>query len=642
MTNYGSYTGKVAKIDLTAKTWEEYPISDTDRKLFLGGKGLAARILNDFITGPIDPLGPENVLVVSNCPLNGSGCPSSSRFNVSAVSPLTGLITSSNSGGSFGISLKRAGYDAIVILGKCETLTILEITQDGIEFKDAQHLKGKCTGETQQLIGGRSGKLVIGPAGENMVRYACAISDERASGRGGIGAVMGSKNLKAITAFGVHPLNFADKAKLDGLKKKWTEKLCAHPITGKQLPRLGTAALITPMQNNHILATKNFSAGTYEDFRDVSGETLAEKYLIKNKGCPTCPIQCTRIVEVEGKAVKGPELETLGLLGPNILNNDLQKIINWNYELDELGMDTISAAGSIAFAMELNEKGMWKNGLEFGKTDNISKMFEKIAHRDGEIANMLAEGTRFMSDKFGGKEFAMNAKGMELAAYEPRGAVGQGLGYSVGNRGGCHLNAGYMVVLEGLGLNIDPLTTHGKAQLTIMFQNLMEAVSSGGSCLFTTYAVFPGMLYSKPNSMVTRIVNKVMPYLGGVIKLANKFPKLLQVNVAALIPHTVAIQAATGIKMSIGNLMVIGARAYNLERLINARLGVDKSWDTLPARLTHEQQIPGNDKTRVPQQKLLKQYYKGRGWDEEGRIKPSTIKYYGLDKLDSIQKRSTG
>jgi aldehyde:ferredoxin oxidoreductase len=175
-----------------------------------------------------------------------------------------------------------------------------------------------------------------------------------------------------------------------------------------------------------------------------------------------------------------------------------------------------------------------------------------------------------------------------------------------------------------------------------MFQNLMEAVSSGGSCLFTTYAVFPGMLYSKPNSMVTRIVNKVMPYLGGVIKVANKFPKLLQVNVAALIPHTVAIQAATGIKMSIGNLMVIGARAYNLERLINARLGVDKSWDTLPARLTHEQQIPGNDKTRVPQQKLLKQYYKGRGWDEEGRIKPSTIKYYGLDKLDSIQKRSTG
>ncbi len=203
MTNYGSYTGKVAKVDLTEKKWEDYPINDNDRKLYLGGKGLAARILNDFITGPLDPLSPENVLVVTACPLNGSGCPSSSRFNVSTVSPLTGIVTSSNSGGGFGISLKRAGYDGLVIVGKSERLTVLEVTQDGIAFIDGEHLKGKSTGETQEILGGRSGKLVIGPAGENMVRYACAISDERASGRGGIGAVMGSKNLKAITAFGV-------------------------------------------------------------------------------------------------------------------------------------------------------------------------------------------------------------------------------------------------------------------------------------------------------------------------------------------------------------------------------------------------------------------------------------------------------
>ncbi len=641
MTNYGSYTGKVAKVDLTAKQWEEYPINDNDRKLYLGGKGLANRILYDFIKGPIDPLGADNVLVVTTCPLNASGCPSSSRFNVSTVSPLTGIITSSNSGGGFGISLKRAGYDALVIVGKSETLTVLEVTQDGIAFKDGEHLKGKTTGETQELLGGRSGKLVIGPAGENMVRYACAISDERASGRGGIGAVMGSKNLKAITAFGVRASHFADKEKLDAIKKAWTNKLRAHPLTGGQLPRLGTAALITPMQQHNILATKNFSQGNYEDFRSVSGEVLAEKYLIKNKGCPTCPIQCTRVVEVEGKAVKGPELETLGLLGPNILNNNLEQIIKWNYELDELGMDTISTAGSIAFAMELAEKGIWDSGLQFGKVDNLSEVFHKIAHKDGEVACLLAEGTKRMSDKFGGKEFAMNAKGMELAAYEPRGAVGQGLGYSVGNRGGCHLNAGYLVVLEGLGLNVDPLTPRGKAPLTIMFQNLMEAVSCGGSCLFTTYAVFPGMLYSKSNSLVTRIVNKVLPYLGGVLSIANKVPSLLAVNIAALIPHTVAIQAATGIKMSVGNLMMIGARSYNLERLINARLGVDKSWDTLPARLTDELQQPDNDKTKVPQQKLLKQYYKGRGWDEQGRIKPSTLKYYGLNKLDCIWERST-
>ncbi len=640
MTKYGSYTGKVIKVDLTEKKWEEYPINDVDRKLFLGGKGLANRILYDFIQRPIDPLGPENVLVVTTCPLNASGCPSTSRFNVSAVSPLTGIITSSNSGGGFGISLKRAGYDALIIVGKSDALTVLEITQDGVNFKDGEHLRGKMTGETQELIGGRSGKLVIGPAGENLVSYACAISDERASGRGGIGAVMGSKNLKAITAYGVLAPQFANKDKLNKIKKAWTQKLRSHPLTGEQLPRLGTAALITPMQQSKILATKNFSRGTFDDFRDVSGEVLAEKYLIKNRGCPTCPIQCTRVVEVEGKAVKGPELETLGLLGPNILNNNLEQIIKWNYELDELGMDTISTAGSVAFAMELNEKGMWDNGLEFGKVDNLSEMFYKIAHKDGEIASLLAKGSKRLANKFGGKEFAMNVKGMEIAAYEPRGAVGQGLGYSVGNRGGCHLNAGYLVVIEGLGLTIDPLTTRGKAQLTIMFQNLMEAVSAGGSCLFTTYAVFPGMLYKKPNSPVTRIVNKVLPYLGGVLKIANKYPSLLAVNIAALIPHTVAIQAATGIKMSVGNLMMIGARSYNLERLINARLGVDKSWDALPSRLTDEPQQAGDDRTRVPQQQLLKQYYKGRGWDEQGQIKSSTLKYYGLDKLDCIWERS--
>ncbi len=638
-TEYGAYAGKILKIDLTKREHSEYPLSDKDRKLFLGGKILAARILNDFIKGPIDPLGEENVLVVSTGPLTGTGCPSTSRFNVSTVSPLTGIITSSNCGGGFGVMLKRAGYDALIITGKSEELLQIDITSEKIEYNNADKFRNMLTSEIQAAIGGRSGKLVIGPAGEHLVRYACAVSDDRAAGRGGVGAVMGSKNIKAITAYGVMQQDPYNKQKLDKLKHKWTKMLKAHPLTGVQLPRLGTAALLSAMQQKRLLATKNFSAGRFEGFRSISGEELADKYLIKNKGCITCPIQCARVVEVEGKHVKGPEVEVMGLLGANILNDNLKEIIQWNYELDELGMDTISLAGTIAFAMELNEKGIWKSGLEFGKIDNISETIKKIAFREGEVADALADGSRSLMRKFGGEEFCNQVKGMELAAYEPRGAVGQGLGYSVGNRGGCHINAGYMVVIEGLGLTINPYTTAGKANLSIMFQNLMEAVSAGGSCLFTTYAFFPPFLFRKPNSIISRIVNFVLPFTGPVIAIANKLPGILAVNIPFMLPHPVAIAAATGINLTMGSLMKIGARGFNLERLINIRLGISKEDDKLPSRLTKVNQIEGNNKTKVPQDKLCKQFYRARGWTKDGKLGRFTMRYYGLNKLDNIAER---
>lgn len=641
-TKYGGYTGKVIKIDLTTQKVEEYPINDRDRRLFLGGKVLAARIINDFVKGPMDPLSPENPLVITNCPLTGTMAPCSSRFNISAISPLTGILTSSNCGGNFGMKLKSAGYDAAIIVGKSEKLTYVEILEDQINFKDAEFLKGKTTGETQELLGSkRLGKMVIGPAGENLVRYACVVSEERAAGRGGMGAVMGSKNLKAVVADGKFKVPIYNTDKFAKLRKSWTQYLTKHPITGEQLPRLGTAALLASMQQKHILATKNFSTGQFDEFRSISGEELAEKHLVKNKGCITCPIQCGRVCEVDGKQVKGPEVEALGLLGANILNSDLESIIKWNYELDELGMDVISAAGTLAFAMELNEKGMWDSGVEFGKIDNISQVFHDIAHRSTQEADQMANGSRFLSQKYGGEEFCMNAKGMEFAAYEPRGAIGQGLGYAVGNRGGCHLNAGYMVVLEGLGLTINPYTAHGKAQITIFLQNVMEAASAGGSCLFTTYAVFPGFLYSKPNSFVTRLVNKVFPYLGPVIGLVNRWPGLLQVNISAMVPHAAMIKYATGMRMNIGEFLKFGSRGFNLERSINARLGIDSKDDKLPKRLVEDLQIPDNPKSRVPLEKLRKQFYRARGWDKNGNIKKRTLKYYRIREkdLDIIAER---
>ncbi|MGF7059628.1 aldehyde ferredoxin oxidoreductase family protein [Brassicibacter mesophilus] len=631
-TKYGGYMGKILKIDLTSRQTSEYPWPDNYRDLFLGGKIMAAKIIYDNVKKRTESFSKDNYLVISTGPLTGTGAPASSRFNVSTLSPLTGLLTSSNCGGSFGLYLKKSGYDALVVTGKSEAPIWIEITEENIVFHDASDLWGKTTSQTQELLGQNRGKIVIGPAGENLVKYAGIFSEERAAGRGGTGAVMGSKNLKAIVAYGRKRPEINSPEETKELYKEWVSMIRKHPLTGEQLPKLGTAGLVSLMQNRKILATRNFKYGQYNDFEMVSGEELAEKHLIRNKGCITCPIQCGRQVEIDGKKVKGPELETLVLLGSNIENNNLENILRWNYELDELGMDTISTAGTIAFAMELNEKGLWDNGLEFGNVEGLSSVFEDIAYKRG-IGELLAEGSRYLSKRFGGEAFAIHSKGMELAAYEPRGAVGQGLGYAVANRGGCHLNAGYMVLFEGLGLSIDPYSEKGKAELAVMSQNIMEAVSAGGNCLFTLYTMFPEFLIKRPNSSFTRFANKTMTtgITGCVVNCINKVnEKFLPINLS-LIPHTKALSSVTGMKINLGRLKTIGERGYNLERIFNIKMGLNTSDDSLPERLTDEPQNPDDIKTVVPLEKLKANYYKSRGWDNNGIPKKSTLKKLHLE-----------
>ncbi|MCR4660656.1 MAG: aldehyde ferredoxin oxidoreductase family protein [Clostridia bacterium] len=620
------YNKKIVKIDLTNKIVTDYPFSDKEYELFVGGKIMAAKIIYDNIKTKIDPLSPENMIVITTGPLNALGSPCSSRFNTSTISPLTGFYTSSNCGGNFGMSLKRAGYDAIIIVGKAAEKTYLKITADNIEFKNADALWGLTTGKAQEEIKDKGDKFVIGPAGENLVKYACVVSGERAAGRGGVGAVFGSKNLKGLVAEGHIAPEPYDKEGLRKVNIKWTKKLKTHPTTGKQLPALGTAGLVASMHARNLLATNNYRSGKYEKFEDISGETLHDDYLVRNTGCTTCPIRCQRVVKVEGKEVKGPEVETIGLFGSNILNNDMQSILDWNYYLDELGMDTISCANTISFAMELNEKGLWKNGLEFGKTDNILQTIQDIAYRRG-IGDELAEGSKRLALKYGGMEFAMQAKGLELAAYEPRGAVGHGLGYAISNRGGCHLNGGYLVVLEGLMMSVDPYTTHGKAALCIMFQDLMEACSAGGNCLFTTYAFLPAFLLDRPLGPITTVVNKVFTKVGLILRGLLRIPTAIAIHLPGyMLPHTQAISKATGIHMTFGNFLRLGERGYNLERMIDINLGVTKADDDLPGRLKDELQISNNPKSKVPLDKLRKDYYKARFWDKEGRPTKKLIK----------------
>lgn len=629
MSYFKAYAGKVLKIDLSNETFEDFPWTDVDRERTIGGKIMAADILHRHIRADMKAYDEDNWLVVTTGPLSGTGCPSTSRFNISTISPLTNIITSSNCGGSFGLSLKKAGYDALIISGKAKKPTHIEITENEVFFHDATELWGLLVTPTQEKLPKASGKMVIGPAGENKVLYAAVFSGERAAGRGGVGAVFGDKNIKAVTANGTIRTEVANREALKEINKKWVKQLREHPLTGKQLPRLGTAGLLSQMQAHKILATKNFSSGRFDNYEKVSGEELAEKHLVKNSGCISCVIQCTRRVNVNGKIVKGPELETLGLLGPNLMNDNLELINKWNYELDELGMDTMSTAGSIAFAMELNEKGLWDSGISFGDFDNISEVFEDIAYRR-ENGNILADGTKRMAEKFGGKEFAINVKGLELAAYEPRGAVGQGLGYATANRGGCHLNAGYSVVLEGLGLNINPYTPRSKAAISIFFQNFMEAISAAGSCLFTSYAVLPAPVVGKPNSKITKVVNKGFIAVGPIIGLIDKFPAIASMNLP-FVMYPYAIKHATGMKMNVGKMLKIGERGYNIERQSNIILGQKARADTLPKRLTEELQVNGNNATKVPLDKMLKSYYRIRGW-KDGIPKKSKLKKLGIIK----------
>ena len=631
-SKYGGYMGRVIQLDLSTKQATDYPWTDKDRELYIGGKIMAAKILSDIFTGKENPLGDENVIVISTGPLTGTGAPSSSRFNISTLSPLTGILASSNCGGTFGYYLKKAGYDALILKGKCDKHTWIEINNNKFVFHTAEDMWGTKISGCQQMLdeklnekgNSKYGHICIGPAGENLVKYAAVLSGERAAGRAGVGAVFGAKNIKAITAAGNHIIPVYDREKTVEWNKKWFKYLKKHPLTGSQLPRLGTAGLVSSMQMRGLLATKNYTYGHNDNFEKVNGETLAEQYNVVNKGCLTCPIKCARTVTVDGKEVKGPELETLGLLAGGILNDDINLVNRWNSELDELGMDTISAANTIAYAMEAKEKGLWDAGLEFGITDNISQIWEDIAYRRG-VGNELAEGSRYLSRKYGGEDFAMNVKGLELAAYEPRMAAGQGLGYAVSNRGGCHLNGGYLVILEGLGLRTDPNTPKAKADFTMLFQNLMEMISASGQCLFTSYAFFPGFLLTQPDGPITKVCNAAIPHIGWALRAINKCPDVLALHLPVF-HHTKIFGYALNKPMNFGKYIRCGERGYTLERYVNARFGITAENDTLPRKLTDIPQDKNNPKTVVPLERMKKTYYAARGWDKNGVPTEATLR----------------
>ena len=608
-----------AIIDLSNHTAERYEIGEKLYRGYIGGKSLGSRLLYDLTPAGLDPLAPEAVIIINTSPANGTGAPSSSRFNMSFKNVLTGGIASSNCGGQFGVLMKRAGYDGIIIKGSSESPCTISIIDGEITISDASELWGKDAEETQEAFPKIYGKLVIGPAGEHLVRYASAVSGERVAGRCGAGAVLGSKKIKAIVAYGTKRPEVYNRKGFNKYVKKWVKFLRNHPMTGESLPNYGSAGLVSKANSTNALPTHNFKYGHSKDAHYVSGETLTDDFLLRNSSCISCPIRCERRVMVDGKDVKGPEYETCGFFGPNIDAISMENMLKLNYLCDILGMDTISLASTIAFAMELKENGVRDFGVTFGDSDNLFEVVKKIAVREG-IYSDLANGSKWMSEKYGGKEYAMHSKGLEMASYEPRRSVGMGLGYATSNRGGCHLNGGYLALLESVGvLMTDPLSTSAKPALTVFLQDGMEAVSVGGFCLFSAQSFVPAIFFRLgPHHPFTRAVGKIATHAGPAVQLLLWMLPVLRFNSLFLFPHAETLRLITGLPFYTGSFIKLGERSYNMERLYNMREGLTMKDDSLPDRLTKVPQDPNNPKTVVRLDKMLPVYYKIRGWGKDG------------------------
>jgi aldehyde:ferredoxin oxidoreductase len=612
-------------IDLSKQETKPYEISEEYIKTYIGGKALAARILYDETEAGVDALGEDNILIINTGVLLGTGAPSSSRFNVTTKSPITGGIATSNCGGNFGIKLRKSGYDGLIIKGKADKPTYIEITDGELTFHSAEELWGMDTEETQEALPKKHGKVVIGPAGENLVLYACIVSQERVAGRAGVGTVMGSKNLKAIISNGKRKIPVEHPKKFKKFIKKWIKKIRKNIMTSERMPKYGTMGFATQTIKTGIMPVKNFGEDSFEGSEKVTGKYFTDHYLTKNYGCVSCPIQCGRRTKLGDKDIKGPEYETSALLGPNLLNDDFNKIIKWNYLADLMGLDTISLAGTLAFSMELKEKGLADFGLNFGDFDNIDSIIEDIANRRGKC-DELANGTKWLSEKYGGKDFAIHSKGLDLAAYNPKTATGLGLGYSTSNRGGCHLNGGYLVLLEGLmSLKLRYKAKRTKTAFTVFMQNTMDAISTAGICLFTSFTIFPSVVYkSSDRNIIMKILSFFMSFSAPIIGFMDKHPGLMFFNMPFM-PYPKAIYYATGIKMNIGKFLKLGETCFNIERMFNVREGISSKDDTLSKRLTDK-----SEAKNVPLDKMLPLYYKYRVWDENGVPKEKKLKKLGI------------
>jgi len=611
--------GKILRVNLWSEAVVDEELPDKVLKTWIGGRGLGVYLALKELDPKVDPFSPANKAIILTGPLTGiAGIPESGRWCSVTKSPLTHTIHDSHSGGKFGPELKFAGYDAVIIEDISERPVYLWIHDGKAELRDATHLWGKdvhSTTETiQEELAAEVGKdtakrikvLTIGPAGENLVRFAALMNDKnRAAGRGGHGAVWGSKLLKAIAVLGHLKPKVANPDKLRDAVAKATKKHRESPVTSEALPKLGTAVLVKIINNAGILPTRNFKTGVFEHADAISGEVLAEKYLDKKKSieesCWGCMITCARYTKVENSPFSGegggPEYETIWAFGAQTGVGNLEAICKANYLCNELGLDTISTGHTIGAFMELVEMGKIPEeklrGLKskWGTPEAIVELVWRIAYRSG-IGDELAEGTWRLALKYDALDVAMTVRGQELPAYDPRGAQGHGLAYATSNRGGCHLRA-YMIAPEVLSVPspVDRFETKGKPELVKHFQDVFCVLDSLILCKFSSFAIW-----------------------------AEEYAELLS--------------AVTGWEYTAKDVEVIGERIYNAERVFNIlSFGDGRQYDTLPKRLLEESMPEGASKGHVTRLgEMLDEYYKLRGW-VDGRPTREKLEELGLKWL---------
>jgi aldehyde:ferredoxin oxidoreductase len=610
-------SNRILEIDLSAGSAETYTVEPRERTLYLGGKGLGLKLLYDRLDLGVDPLGEENIVAFMPGVLMGTGAPCSGRFGAVTKSPLTGLMASSSCGGPFGMNLKTAGWDGLLIRGKAVAPTYLVISSRGVEFKNAEPLWGKDTVSTQaELMDKRSGALVIGPAGEALVRFANIASGDRFLGRGGMGAVLGSKNLKAVVVKGgacrIRPV---DQAAFDRLKKKATEYINRNEITGDLYRKFGTPANVSLCLRGGILPVRNFTDGVHSQAMQLSGEETRKKRNTRHHTCKPCTILCGKKGIFGGEEIPAPEYETVALLGSNLGVFDMDKIAEWNRICGMMGMDTISVGGTLAWVMEAGERGLVQSPLKFGSPEGVSECLTDIAEMKG-FGREMALGSRALSEKYGGTSFAMQVKGLELPGYDPRGSFGQGLAFAVANRGGCHLSA-TLVGQEVFLRLVRPHAVRAKADYVKFFESLNNCINSLQTCLFTIFAYLlePPLTKYTPSPVLAMLMQEL--------------PRLA----IPLIDFTLYRDfwsAVTGIKMSRGEYLEAGDRITVLERYMNTREGIRRVHDTLPDRLLKEGRKSDPKLRTVNLDKLRGSYYKKRGYDDNGIPTSKTLQKLGI------------
>ncbi len=601
--------GKVLTIDLASGERSERPLTREEVHGYLGGRGLNGRMLYDLTRGGEDPLSPDNPLIFGCGLLTGSPAPCASRYTVTAKSPLTGGFGDGNSGGFFGPELRFAGYSHLVVLGRAAHPVCLYIADGAVELREAGHLWGRDTHETDAGIKEELGDpdlqiACIGPAGENLVKVACIINNlSRAVGRSGIGAVMGAKNLKAVAVRGSGRVPVARPEAAFALLDEMAE-LMKTDLSFQLFGEKGTPGLVDVYNSRGVFPVRNFQASWLPDVSAIGGEEFLRSYSKKSKACYNCVIHCSHYYELPGShQEEGLEFESIGSLGPRIGITDYPPILKANHLCNRLGLDTIGTGDAVGFLMELYQRGIVESGIRWGDGEGAARLIGQIARREG-IGDLLAEGSFRAARRIGkgAERYAMHVKGQAIISTDPRGLRGWGLGFAVASRGADHLRAHPVVeycftperaeAIWGTAKAVDRAAYEGKGKLIRWCEDARAIADCLGVCKFLTRTAF-----------------------------------LLPSQLARL------IEPVLGVPFAEEELMRIGERVNNIERMFNVREGFDRSRDSLPERLRCEPIPEGPSAGMVIRlEEMLDEYYRSRGWDvQTGRPTPGKLRELGLE-----------